>query len=335
LSGLATTPRKHFFDNLDPDTLERFLDNVPLENTRFIVVSKSGGTGETLVQTIAVLNALDAAGHGDKIAHYILGLSEPAGDKSNPLRDLLEPLGVTFLEHHKGVGGRFSVLTNVGLLPAYLNGVDIHAIRKGAEEALHALLDAGSPDLAPAAVGAALNVAAMKAGKNISVMLGYADKLERFTAWWVQLWAESLGKDGQGTTPVRNIGPVDQHSQLQLHLAGPRDKLFTVITVGVRGTGPVIDENHAKKAGLDGFGGRTVGDLVSVQGQATIDTLAKNGCPVRHIHIDKLDERALGYLLMHFMLETVIAADLMGVDAYDQPAVEEGKVLAKRYLQQL
>ena len=126
--------------------------------------------------------------------------------------------------------------------------------------------------------------------------------------------------------------PVDQHSQLQLFIAGPRDKLFTVITTGAAGRGPRIEADLAALAGEPDFAGKTIGDLVAAQGRATAETLAKNGCPVRTIHIERLDETSLGELLMHFMLETIIAAHLLGVDPFDQPAVEEGKVLAKRYL---
>ena len=163
-------------------------------------------------------------------------------------------------------------------------------------------------------------------------MMAYADRLERFTRWYVQLWAESLGKDGKGTTPIAARGPVDQHSQLQLFIAGPRDKLFTVITTGAAGRGPRIDADLATLAGEPDFAGKTIGDLVAAQGRATAETLAKNGCPVRTIHIERLDETSLGELLMHFMLETIIAAHLLGVDPFDQPAVEEGKILAKQYL---
>jgi glucose-6-phosphate isomerase len=163
-------------------------------------------------------------------------------------------------------------------------------------------------------------------------MMAYADRLEKFTKWYVQLWAESLGKDGKGTTPLAALGPVDQHSQLQLFIAGPRDKLFTVITTDAAGKGPAIDPDLAELSGEAGFAGKRIGDLVAAQGRATAETLAKNGCPVRTLHLDTIDERGLGELLMHFMLETIIAARLLGVDAFDQPAVEEGKVLAKQYL---
>ncbi|MET0430208.1 MAG: glucose-6-phosphate isomerase, partial [Microvirga sp.] len=155
-----------------------------------------------------------------------------------------------------------------------------------------------------------------------------------FTRWWVQLWAESVGKDGKGSQPVAAIGPVDQHSQLQLYLAGPNDKLFTVLTTEVAGLGPVMDEALAKRAGEPGFAGKHIGDLVAAQGRATADTLAKNGRPTRQMHIETLDERAMGELLMHFMLETILAGYALGVDPFDQPAVEEGKILAKTYLGQ-
>ena len=148
----------------------------------------------------------------------------------------------------------------------------------------------------------------------------------------MQLWAESLGKNSKGTTPLAALGPVDQHSQLQLFIAGPRDKQFTIITVDGAKRGPRIDGELAKLAGEPGFGGKTIGDLVDAEGRATAETLAGNGCPVRAIHLGRLDEEALGELMMHFMLETIIAAHLLGVDPFDQPAVEEGKVLAKKYL---
>jgi glucose-6-phosphate isomerase len=331
---LRDSPRTHFMDNLDPETFGMLLARVPLPTTRFVAISKSGGTGETLMQTAAVLAALKQAGLENRIGELVLGLSEPVkGGKRNGLRDLLEPFGVPFLEHDTGVGGRFSVLTNVGLLPAAMLGLDIGAVRAGAASALAPVL-AGKPAAeVPAAVGAALSVAlAETRGKRIAVMMPYADKLERFTRWYVQLWAESLGKDGKGTTPIGALGPVDQHSQLQLFIAGPRDKLFTVVTVDTAGRGPRIEADLAKLCGEPDFAGKTIGDLVAAQGRATAETLAKNGCPVRTIHLDKVDEASLGELLMHFMLETIVAAHLLGVDAFDQPAVEEGKVLAKKYL---
>ena len=325
-------PRLHFMDNLDPATYGGLLAKLPLATTRFIAISKSGGTGETLMQTAAALSAVKAAGLEPRIGELFFGISEAVkAGKRNGLRDLLGS-SVEILEHDPGIGGRYSGLSNVGLLPAAILGLDIGAIRAGAATALAPVLARRPAAEVPAALGAALNIAAAGAGKNIAVLMAYADRLERFSRWYVQLWAESLGKDGKGTTPLGALGPVDQHSQLQLFIAGPRDKLFTVITTATRGQGPRIDADLAKRAGEPDLGGRTMGDLVAAQGRATAETLAKNGCPVRTMHVETLNEESLGALMMHFMLETMIAAHLLGVDAFDQPAVEEGKVLAKQYL---
>ena len=325
-------PRMHFMDNLDPITFGTLLAKLPLATTRFVAISKSGGTGETLMQTAAALDAVKQAGLGARAGELFLGISEAQKPgTTNGLRALLGP-SVTVLEHDPGIGGRFSVLSNVGLLPAAMLGLDIVAIRQGAANALAPVLSGKPAAEVPAALGAALNVALAAQGRTITVLMAYADRLERFSRWYTQLWAESLGKDGKGTTPIGALGPVDQHSQLQLFIAGPRDKLFTVVTVGAAGLGPRIDARLAAQAGEPELGGKTIGDLVAAQGRATAETLARNGCPVRTMHIDRLDETSLGELLMHFMLETIIAAHLLGVEAFGQPAVEEGKVLAKRYL---
>ena len=326
--GALRQPRLHFIDNLDPGTFGAMLEQLPLATTRFVAISKSGSTAETLMQAAAVLAALQAAKRDPH--DHLLGLSEPAKPgKPNGLRDLLNPYDTPLLDHDPGIGGRYAVLSNVGLLPAAVCGLDIGAIRSGAAAALAPVLSGKPPAEVPAAVGAAL---AVTAGKPIAVMMAYSDRLDRFTKWYVQLWAESLGKNGKGTTPIAALGPVDQHSQLQLYMAGPRDKLFTIVTVGAAGRGPRIHAELARRAHEPGLGGKTIGDLVAAQGRATAETLAKNGCPVRTIHIETLDEAALGELLMHFMLETIVAAHLIGVDPFDQPAVEEGKLLAKQYL---
>jgi len=313
-------------------SFEAMLAKLPLATTRFVAISKSGGTAETLMQTIACLSAFKTVGLDTR--NSFLGVSEPARTgKRNGLRDLLAKHQVPMLDHDPNVGGRFSAFSNVGLLPAAVFGLDIAAIRKGASAALAPVLAKKPAAQVPAAAGAALMVAlAENKGKSISVMMAYADRLERFTHWYVQLWAESLGKNGKGTTPVAALGPVDQHSQVQLFIGGPRDKLFTVVSLASAGLGPRMDTELAKLAGEPGFGGKTIGDLVAAEARATAETLAKNGCPVRTIQLAKLDETSLGELLMHFMLETIIAAHLFGLDAFDQPAVEEGKVLAKKYL---
>ena len=331
---LEQGPRIRFLDNLDATTMETLLAKCDLRTTRFLVVSKSGGTVETAMQMLAAMSAIEKAGGGKYMKHYFAVLTEPEKDgKPNALRALAEEHGFPALEHDPGVGGRFAVLTNVGLAPAHLFGLDVEAIREGAFSVLKPILDgAAAGEVAPAQ-GAALSLAfAEEKRANMSVFLAYADRMERFLAWHVQLWAESLGKQGKGTTPIRALGPVDQHSQLQLWLGGPKDKLFNVFMTETKGAGPAVAPEIAKGTGFEALSGHTVGDLVDAEQRATFDTLANNGLPVRGFHIPRLDEKTLGALLMHFMLETMIAGHMMGINTFDQPAVEEGKILARNYL---
>ncbi|MDW3098991.1 MAG: glucose-6-phosphate isomerase [Alphaproteobacteria bacterium] len=322
-----TEPRVHFFENLDPHTFERALQSLDLRTTRFLVVSKSGGTAEPLMQAYAAKAALEAAGGGDYLAQHFAAITEPS---DNPVRRFATGIGAPVIDHDPRVGGRFSILTNVGLVPAMLMGLDVVAVREGADRVLAPVLAGADPeDVAPAA-GAVMQVGlAQEAGAAASVIMAYSDRLERFGQWYRQLWAESLGKDGRGTVPATGIGPVDQHSQLQLYLAGPADKAYTIMSVGSAGAGPRVATDDPA---LDYLNGKTMGDLMDAEYRATVATLKANKRPVRTIDIPVLDETAMGALLMHFMLETIIAAHLMGVDPFDQPAVEEGKILARKYL---
>jgi glucose-6-phosphate isomerase len=337
IPGLADESQKHrprtrFYDNLDPITLESALGTFDLATARFVVTSKSGGTPETLAQALAALGAVRAAGLQARIPHLFLGITEPrVAGKANGLRDLFEAQGIPMLEHHPGIGGRFSVLTNVGLLPALARGLDARAVRAGARSVVAAMLDAGSPYDFPPAVGAAIAVAlARQRGVRMQVMMPYTDRLGRFSHWFVQLWAESLGKDGQGTAPIACVGPLDQHSQLQLFMDGPREHLITIVRLPAAGLGPKIPADLAAKAGVGFLAGKTVGDLVAAQAEAVPEALGRAGRPVRTFDLDRLDEASLGALMMHCMLETILAAHLMGVDPFDQPAVELAKVLTRQ-----
>ncbi len=326
-------PRVHFFDNLDADGLAAAFENLDLKTTKFLTVSKSGGTAETMMQ---MLTAVDAVGRdlgASALAKHFAVITEPAG---NPLRRLAEKHGMAVLDHNPMIGGRFSVLSNVGLLPALLMGLDAGAVREGAGEALQPILDGAAPETCAPAIGAALSVALAEAkGKTSTVLMPYAERLDLFAMWHRQLWAESLGKGGAGTTPIRALGPVDQHSQLQLYLDGPNDKLHTLIMTRTAGAGPRVPESLSADPKLDYLAGRTIGDLVDAEQRATAAALVNNNRPVRVFTIDRVNERAMGALMMHFILETMIAAHLLGVDAFDQPAVEEGKILARQYLSEM
>jgi len=324
-------PRTRFYDNLDAHTLGAALAAFDLEAARFVVTSKSGGTPETLVQALAALDAVKRAGLERRIPELFLGITEPMREgKPNGLRQLFEAHGITLLDHHTGIGGRFSVLTHVGLLPALARGLNVRALRAGAQSVIEAMLTAPAPrDFAPA-VGAALAVAlARERGVRTLVMMPYADRLSRFSHWFVQLWAESLGKNGEGTAPIACLGPVDQHSQLQLFMDGPREHMITVVRAPTAGEGPRLSTDLADAAGLDYLGGKTVGDLVGAQAIALPEALGRAGRPVRIFELARLDEANLGALMMHLMLETILAGRLLGVDPFDQPAVELAKVITR------
>ena len=323
-------PRLWFLENVDPDGFARVVDHLPLDRTALAIVSKSGGTAETLAGALALLPRIEKEVGRAELARRAVVVTEPA---DNPLRRLAQRWGLPVVDH-PDVGGRYSVLSATGMLPALCAGVDGEAVRDGAGVALADALTL-DPARSPAAQGAALQIAlAETRGITQSVMLTYIDRLACFGLWYCQLWAESLGKQGKGTTPIRALGTVDQHSQLQLYLAGPADKLVTVVMGAPAGQGPRYPRDLGDPA-LAWLGGRTMGDLLDVSQRATAETLMRNGRPTRILRVPRLDERALGALLMHFMLETIIAGHLLGVDPFDQPAVEEGKRLARDYLAEI
>jgi glucose-6-phosphate isomerase len=320
-------PRVTFHDNPDPGSWAEALAHFDLKTTRFLVISKSGGTAETLMQALTAADAIEKAGGGKHLGQHFVAITEPG---SGALRRFAAEIGCPVLDHPKNVGGRYSVLTICGALPAMLMGIDVPALREGAAGYVSHALSTAQPYCAE---GAALHFALSEAGRlNDTVLWAYADRLNVFHAWWRQLWAESLGKDGKGSSPIGALGPVDQHSQLQLFRDGPGRSLYTLLSTDMAGNGPAAPQEMSNRLGLDYLAGRAMGDLVDAEVRATAETLSRNGRPVRRIHLSRIDARGIGALLMHFMLETILMGKLMGVDPFDQPGVEEGKILARQYL---
>ncbi|RMF07930.1 MAG: glucose-6-phosphate isomerase [Alphaproteobacteria bacterium] len=325
-----TVTRLHFADNLAPQTMETFLRDLDLRRTHFVVISKSGTTPETLAQLVTCFSALRLRVPEHDLKRYFTVIVQPG---ESPLRRFAEKWELPVHDHDPDLGGRYSVFSIVGVLPAMIAGLDAIALREGAEKVLLQALNAPFSQDVPAVQGAGL-IYALKATRNINinVLMPYESRLEPFSAWYKQLWAESVAKNGAGTTPLTALGPVDQHSQLQLFLDGPRDKFFTIITTDTSGAGPVIDSTLIDDPELGYLSGHTIGDLVAAEGAATIEALRRHGRPFRHIRVKQVNERTLGALMMHFILETVMAAHLFGVDPFTQPAVELGKRLTRRYL---
>ncbi len=326
LCDLADGPETilHFYDNIDPHTFKRLFKKIDLKTTGVIVISKSGSTAETLMQKMVCLQQWQA--QSLPIKDHFLVITEPT---ENAMRVLAQSYDIPTLNHPTDIGGRFAVFTLVGLLPAVIAGLNVFQFRKGALDCLTAL-DNSLIDH-PAVQGAFHQQALLNQGKTISVLMPYVDRLNTFALWYRQLWAESLGKNGQGTTPIAALGTVDQHSQLQLFLDGPKDKFFTVLTTNHNDpeftiTTPLDHSN------ISLFNQKTMGQLMIAEQQATMDTLKNNGCPLRHIHLDEVNEYTMGHIMMHYVLETLAMSSLLDVNAFDQPAVEEGKILTRQYL---
>lgn len=319
----------HFLNNVDSHTIEQLLTSLDLDKTCFISVSKSGTTAETLCQTLCIMKALEIKGMDVKKHFEIL-----TEDKDSPLTQLAETYLITPLDHHKGIGGRFSVFSNVGLLPAALMGINIRALHNAAEAYIAAFQEsARNNELThPVLEGSLFAFQAMENAKPIAVMMPYIDRLASFAQWHAQLWAESLGKQGKGSTPVAALGTVDQHSQLQLYNDGPNDKTYTFLVEDSRQKGLVPNAYVYTDAKLSYLEDQTMGDLLYAEARATIDSLIKVGRPLRAIAFKALDETVLGELLAHFMLETILTAELLNLDAFDQPGVEESKRLTRHYL---
>lgn len=320
-----------FFDNIDPGTLAE-LDALDWTTTALIVISKSGETAETLAQFLGQLPRLEAQ-LGNRLAEHVTVVTEnPAG----ALWQLATALGLKVLPHPP-VGGRFSVLSVVGLLPAAIAGVDIAALLSGARAMAEQCLDANT-DSNLAFFQAAAQYLHAQRGRHICVFMPYVDRLRPLGLWYRQLLAESLGKRdrngrAQGLTPALAMGVTDQHSQLQLYLDGPDDKQFTLLSDStLQHEGARVPERFGQLPAVQTLIGHSTGELLHAEYRATRETLTRHHRPNRAIALDSRDPAALGALLMLLELETVAIAELLQVDAFDQPAVEEGKRLAREYL---
>lgn len=321
----------HFLDNVDPCTFDDKINQMDLRKTGVVVISKSGHTSETLCQFMCLLSQYKK--HlGNNFSNHFLVITEPG---ARPMRTIAEQYSLPCFDHDPKIGGRFSVLSNVGMSAGILGGVNAEKVRLGAARVLKHVLNEKSLEKIPSVQSALLSYGLHKSGHTVSVVMPYSDRLRPLSKWFVQLWAESLGKKDQGNTPIHALGTVDQHSQLQLFLDGPRDKAFTIIATDTRSKGLKIEDSFMDVQELGYFSNTSMGDLLYAHQEATIVTLRHNNCPTRVLRMDILDEESLGALIMTFMLETIFMATLMGINAFDQPAVEEGKVRMKEFMKRL
>lgn len=321
-------PKFYVEDNVDPERMAALLDVIDVEKTMFNVITKSGSTSETMTQYL-IINDILTSKLGDKAKDHIIATTSKA---TGNLIKIAQKEGYKTFYIPDGVGGRFSELCPVGLFPAAVNGIDIKALIGGAKY-MDEQCQSANVKKNPALMAGTLQYMAMQKGKNISVMMPYADGLKFIADWYCQLWGESLGKnknlDGtacnKGQTPVKALGVTDQHSQVQLYAEGPFDKVITFIGVDEYRTEVKIADGCEEFPNVNFLCGHTMNELIQAERKATEYAITKAGKMNHTIMLPQLNEFTLGQLLMFFMLKTAYTGALLGIDTFNQPGVEEGK----------
>lgn len=317
--------RLHVLDNVDPRSVQGLLDVVNLAKARVLVISKSGSTAETMSQYLLVRDRLRAAGLSPR--EHLAFVTDPT---KGVLRRVADAEGIPAFEIPSNVGGRFSVLSPVGTLPAALLGLDVEALIAGAA-AMRDRCASGVLRENPALAFAALQWRAhTEAGQGAHVLMPYSDALRDLAPWFVQLWAESLGKrQGSGAhvgpTPIAAVGATDQHAQVQLFMEGPADKTVTFVDVEEHPDELLIPADAP--AELAYLRGRGFAELLRAEARATAGALARAGRPTMTLRVERVDAWHLGGLFMLLELATVYAGQLYEVNPLDQPGVELGKQL--------
>jgi glucose-6-phosphate isomerase len=325
-------PRLFVLDNIDPTTIAPFLDRIDLARTLVDVVSKSGSTAETMAQFLIIRERLLAQIQDDGYRGHLIFTTDPA---AGVLRRIADEESIPTLPVPPGVGGRFSVLSAVGLLPAALVGIDIEKMLAGSA-AMDERCRTADLHANPAALFAALQYLAHNGkGAAMHVMMAYSDRLFGIAGWFRQLWAESLGKRKdlsgndvfRGPTPIDARGVTDQHSQVQLYMDGPFDKTITLLATQTQRVDVAIPQAYPDNEELAYLGGRTLGELLEAERVATTSALTTAGRMNMTIELPRVDPHSIGQLLMMLQIATVYAGAFYNVNPLDQPGVELGKRL--------
>lgn len=322
-------PKFYVADNVDPERLVYLFDVADPEKTLFNVTSKSGGTSETMSQFMIIKELLEARLGKEEAARHIVVTTDA---KKGNLRPICETEGYKSFVIPAGVGGRFSELCPVGLLPAAMAGIDIKELLAGA-----AYMDEQCKnDNVLENIGftyGMLSYIAMQQGKNIQVMMPYADSLKYMSDWFAQLWAESLGKKfnlagetvNVGQTPVKALGVTDQHSQVQLYAEGPFDKMIVLLGVDRYHESLTIPKIYGDVPSLGFLGGATQNELIATEQMATAYALMKAGKMNMTLTLPEVNAFTVGELLYMFEVATAFTGELWGINTFDQPGVEGGK----------
>jgi glucose-6-phosphate isomerase len=329
-------PRVFVLDSIDPVYIKELIDVIDIEKTVFNIITKSGNTAETMANYLIIRDLIERAVGRERLAEHIIATTDR--DRGS-LVGIARREGYPLLYIPANVGGRYSVLSPVGLLSAAVSGIDIDQLLAGAAYMEKRCREA-QPIENPALLGAVLQYIAYEQGKRISVVMPYSDSLDYFGDWYCQLWAESLGKtvirDGKavsiGQTPLKAIGARDQHSLLQLFLDGPDDKVFTFVAVERRPQDYVIPPLDNPESGIGYLMGKGLGQLLEAEFTATRRVITERGLFNYTVMMPDLSAHSVGQLIFLYMLMTAYMGELLGVNPYDQPAVEEGKKITYRLM---
>ena len=321
-------PKIFFLDNIDPDTIKGLLDVLDLEKTLVNVITKSGSTAETMSQFMIVKDLLEKE-LGDNYRYNIVATNDK---KTDILRQIAEQEGYKTFVVPDDVGGRFSVFSAVGLLPMALVGIDIDEVMNGIKDMDLALKNTDIFENIAAQNALIHFLMDTKKGKNLSVMMPYSSRLKYVSDWYVQLWAESLGKnkdkDGNdvhiGPTPIKALGATDQHSQIQLYNEGPNDKVINFIRVAKFDNNLEIP-NIFEYTGIGYLGGKTINELINAEADSTRVALSDYSRPTITITLERVDGYNVAQLLYMLEVQTAIAGELYNINTFDQPGVEQAK----------
>lgn len=319
LHNLDRKPRIFVCDNVDPRTLDRIFSLIDLNRTAVNVITKSGSTAETIASFMIFWEKMNNS--VDKTMQFIATTDPQKGN----LRKIADENGLRALSIPSGVGGRFSVLSPVGLLPAELTGIDSDEILRGARD-IHKKCSEEEVFKNPAYLfGLLLYLMDRKKKRRINVIVPYADGLKSLGEWFCQLWAESLGKRGVGLTPYPSLGATDQHSQLQLWMEGHEDKVIIFIRVEDYSVDVQIPDVFNEIEGMSYLSGHTMSELIKAEQESTQLALSKIKRPNMAINIPKIDAYHMGQLFHFFEMATAFTGFLYGVNPFNQPGVEKGK----------
>lgn len=326
--GARAGKRVQFVNNIDSDMLQRQMCEWNLSDVFFYIVSKSGGTPETLATLAIITNWLSQNQVQKKDWNqYIVLCTDP---QKGDLRSLAQQLSLDCLEVPSNIGGRFSVLTDVGFFPATWVGIEIEKIRVGAQVMCqHILSSDENQNILTQTTQWILNH--HKEGRNQTVLMPYSSTLKDFSSWWVQLWGESLGKENKGLTPIMAYGATDQHSQMQLFMQGPQDKTMIMLEVESSHHSFTMDTG-LDLAGTNQLKGFSLHELMKAEFAGTLLALKGENRPFAHLSIAKLTPEALGQLILLFQCLTVTVGLSLEVDPFNQPGVEAGKNFARDWL---